>query len=160
MAGRRRRKNSPNLSSPSPNVRRDKISRSGEPLTLIFLGGCWGILQYSLKYQITTPGNELDAHFISGGCPESISEHPGSVSEHPGSVFSSWPWAAGNIIIVRCVFRKNRPPIGPLEFCPRANSYFRWSSTYHISQKKFGLETGFCLIFSISGQQQFSDLRK
>ena len=31
---RRRRKNSPNLSSPSPNVRRDKISRSGEPLTL------------------------------------------------------------------------------------------------------------------------------
>ena len=32
---RRRRKNSPNLSSPSPNVRRDKISRSGKPLTLI-----------------------------------------------------------------------------------------------------------------------------
>ena len=32
---RRRRKNSPNLSSPSPNVRRDKISRSGNPLTLI-----------------------------------------------------------------------------------------------------------------------------
>ena len=32
---KRRRKDAPNLSSPSPNVRRDKISRSGEPLTLI-----------------------------------------------------------------------------------------------------------------------------
>ena len=31
---KRRRKNAPYLSSPSPNVRRDKISRSGEPLTL------------------------------------------------------------------------------------------------------------------------------
>ena len=34
---KRRRKDAPNLSSPSPNVRRDKISRSGEPLTLIYI---------------------------------------------------------------------------------------------------------------------------
>ena len=33
---KRRRKDAPNLSSPSPNVRRDKISRSGEPLTLTY----------------------------------------------------------------------------------------------------------------------------
>ena len=33
-------------------------------------------------------------------------------------------------------FRKSRPPIGPLEFRPRATSYFRWSSTYQLFQKE------------------------
>ena len=34
-AGKAPAEGRPNLASPSPNVRRDKISRSGEPLTLI-----------------------------------------------------------------------------------------------------------------------------
>ena len=58
------------------------------------------------------------AHLISGLCPESI-------SEHPGLDFSSWPSAAGIIRFFPNYFRKSRPPIGPLEFCPGAKSYFR-----------------------------------
>ena len=52
-------------------------------------------------------------------------------------------------------FRKSRPPIGPLEFRPRANSYFRWSSTYQLFQKKFGLETASFLIFRFQDNKQF-----
>ena len=51
-------------------------------------------------------------------------------------------------------FRKSRPPIAPLEFRPGAKSYFRWSSTYQLFQKKFGLETCFFLIF------RFQDIKK
>ena len=36
-AGKAPAEGRPNLASPSPNVRRDKISRSGEPLTLIYI---------------------------------------------------------------------------------------------------------------------------
>ena len=43
-------------------------------------------------------------------------------------------------------FRKSRPPIAPLEFCPRAKSYFRWSSTYQFFQINFGLDT-VCFLF-------------
>ena len=44
---KRRRKDAPNLSSPNPNVRRDKIlSRSGEPLTLTFPNQACGVLTF------------------------------------------------------------------------------------------------------------------
>ena len=51
-------------------------------------------------------------------------------------------------------FRKSRPPIGPLEFRPGAKSYFMWSSTYQLFQKRIGLETFFFLIF------RFQDIKK
>ena len=78
-----------------------------------------------------------------------IRDSPESISDNPMSVFPSWPWAAGNVryFLSNLFFRKSRPPIGPLEFRPRAKSYFRWSSTYQLFQKKFGLETVFFLIF-------------
>ena len=50
IAGRRRRNNFPNLASPSPNVRRDKISRSGKPLTLIYIYIYRNIYIYMLDY--------------------------------------------------------------------------------------------------------------
>ena len=44
---RRRKKNAPNQSSPSPNVRRDKLSRSGNPLTLTFF-----VSQQNLGFEV------------------------------------------------------------------------------------------------------------
>ena len=59
---KRRRKDAPNLSSPSPNVRRDKISRSGEPLTLILyqsinIANLYSLFEgVCLTHVILTPG--------------------------------------------------------------------------------------------------------
>ena len=149
------------------------IWRSGTPLSgdksegiyrgyigdFIYVFGFSGIIQYSIKYQIQNLGNELDADLISGACPESI-------SEHPGSVFSSWPWAAGNIrfLFFKLVlfnfsifsFSKSQPPVGPPEFRPRANTYFRWFSTYQFFQRKFGLETFFFVIFRFHDHKKAS----
>ena len=81
-------------------------------------------------------------------CPESISEPP---RIHIWQSHVGLPKLAMSRryykIFLPNYFRKSRPPIGPLEFCPRAKSYFRWSSTYQLFQKKFGLETVCFLIF-------------
>ena len=91
--------------------------------------------------------------------PEDI---PNAKSDHSKLVFSSWPWAVGNIIFCsRFLFQTNRPPIGPLEFRPRANQYFMLSSAYQLVQKKTKHRTihVFLLGVSISGQQTVSDLQ-
>ncbi len=98
-------------------------------------------------------GNTLYADLISGVCPESI-------SEHPRLVFSSWPWAAGNIrFVLEPFFRRNPPPVSPLELSPRAKSYFRWFSTYNCFPQK---RTRHVLLmdFSISLLQPSSYLQK
>ena len=95
-------------------------------------------------------------HPYTAEAPEDI---PNAKSGHPKLVFSSWPWAAGNIRFFSqtfiLFFRKSRPPIGPLEFRPRAKSYFRWSSTYHLSKRNIGLKTCFFLIFRFQDNKKF-----
>ena len=88
-------------------------------------------------------------------CPESISEPPRIHiwQSHVGLLKLAISRRYYKIFFPN-YFRKSRPPIGPLEFRPRAKSYFRWSSTYQLFQKKFGLETFFFLIF------RFQDINK
>ena len=89
-------------------------------------------------------------------CPESISEPP---RIHIWQSHVGLPKLAISRryykIFFPNYFWKSRPPIGPLEFRPRANSYFRWSSTYQLFQKKFGLDTFFFLIFRFQDNNKF-----
>ena len=64
----------PNLASPSPNVRRDKISRSGEPLTLIITSPpMWGS-----EYMKNLAKADLFQH-----CPNMLAPHEFVLTEIP-----------------------------------------------------------------------------
>ena len=77
-------------------------------------------------------------------CPESISEPP---RIHIWQSHVGLPKLAISRryykIFFRTFFWRNPPPIGPLEFHPRAKSYFRWSSTYQLFQKSSDYKTIF-----------------
>ena len=90
-------------------------------------------------------------------CPESISEPP---RIHIWQSHVGLPKLAISRryykIFFPNIFRNSQPPIAPLEFRPGAKSYFRWSSTYQLFQRKFGLETVFFLIFRFQDTEKVS----
>ena len=70
-AGKAPAEERPNLASPSPNVRRDKISRSGEPLTLMspsLLSKYGGYVHQSEGFPRT--GYFIPAHVGTGAGPD------------------------------------------------------------------------------------------
>ena len=85
-------------------------------------------------------------------CPESI-------SEPPGLVFSSWPWAAGNIRFVLELVSKKPTSRKPSGIKPKSNKLLQVILYLSAFPKEFRTINFFLMVLSISLLQPSSDLR-